>query len=110
MDYTTVDHTVRRKLKLTNDEYVLCDLIYRLSTNPKAPRPGWCTARRKWLQKTTGISKSTLWRMIDRLKYPMCLIDEDIGTGHLQTTEKWHQHQMRTLTTNKQSIIDEYSH
>jgi hypothetical protein len=48
--YTNIQHIPRKKLWLSLTEYVLCDMIYHLSNNPKY---NWCI-----------MSKENMWNEI----------------------------------------------
>lgn len=78
--FTTILHGVRRELKISNNDYVYLDAVYRLSRG----RP--CTLAADTLAYQVGVTRRTLQRMHQRLESQglVTRIDEK-----RQTTPKW---------------------
>jgi len=89
INYTTINHTARKKLGLTILEYCLGDLIYNLSSNPKSVFPGWCYASKPKMAKMIESSEREVFRMINVLLEKK-LIEKNPDTKYLRTTELWY--------------------
>lgn len=100
--YTTVLHDVRRLLDLSLTEYCLLDLLYRLSTNPKAPIEGWCNASKETLGDMLGVSSKTVTRHLVSLQKRNFIEKEDNGRL-LKTTDKWSDPIIQNNNTDKMS-------
>lgn len=83
--YTTILYRVKRKLKLTANEYLIADSIDKLSNNAKFQ---WCEATRKELANFQGISRRSVISIIQRLE-KKGLIEINEQTKGLRTTKKW---------------------
>lgn len=62
--YTTILHEVRKKFRLTNDEYCLADTIHKMSNRVDFP---WCIEEKEVLGKSIGVSERTIYRMTAKL-------------------------------------------
>lgn len=60
--YTRIFDHVRRKYELSANEYIIIDLISRLSK-----RKGYCWASREWLADQIGVSRQGVHKIIQRL-------------------------------------------
>jgi Mn-dependent DtxR family transcriptional regulator len=85
--YTTILHEARMKLGLTMEEYAVCDLIHHLQSNPKNTTL-WCYASKEYIAETLGISRATVFRILNRL-IDEKLIERHMETKQLRTTAKW---------------------
>lgn len=86
--FTTIQHKFRKLNKLTCNEYVLADMIYKLSTSPLSEIKGWCYMSRPTMADEMGLSKQSILNLID------CLIEKgfikkDEKTSYLKTTRAW---------------------
>ena len=79
LGYTTILHEPRLKLGISCNEYCLSDMIYNLSTNPKAPVNGWCSASQPMLGAALGVSRQSINTMIKKLCKVDVLIKSDNG-------------------------------
>lgn len=86
--YTTIMHEPRIKLDLTVSEYCVLDLVYRLSTNPTAPITGWCSMSKDNMHLFLGMTRRTLFNVLNRLEENGFLTKSSDGRL-LQTTNKW---------------------
>jgi predicted transcriptional regulator len=86
--YTNIIHPVRKKFKLTCNEYVLLDIIYHLSNNPESKVKGWCYASKETLAQEIGISRQSICNLIDKL-INKGLIEKDELTRFLKTKTEW---------------------
>lgn len=84
--YTVIHHEVRKKFRITTDEYCLADSIDKLSNKIDYP---WCLTEKKDLGKFIGISERTVYRMTAKLA-KKGIIESD-GDGNLRTTPLWAQ-------------------
>lgn len=80
--YTTIIFSVRDRLSISNNEYILCDQIYNLS------RSGWCKSKQSYLAHNLGVSDRGIRKMADRL-IKIGLIEQS-ATGKYKTTDKWY--------------------
>ncbi len=82
--YTNILHNPRKILWLSVIEYVVCDMVYHLSNNPKH---NWCIMTRENMWKEVWLSKQWLMKVIERLI--LCwLIEKDENTKFIKTTQK----------------------
>ena len=88
MSYTTILHDKRKELGISIQEYVLADMVYRLSVNPKNQFQGWCWASRQFFADEMGISRRTVVTIINNLIEAGLLIRND-ESQYLQVTDKW---------------------
>ena len=86
--YTNIIHPVRKKFKLTCNEYVLLDIIYHLSNNPESKVKGWCYASKETLAQEIGISRQSICNLLDKL-IDKGLIEKDELTRFLKTKTEW---------------------
>jgi len=81
-------HEKRMQLGLNMNEYAFLDLVYRLSTNPKAPITGWCNMKKQMIADFLGLDKRTVMRISSRL-FEAGFIEKSQGGTLLKTTEVW---------------------
>lgn len=98
--YTNIQHDFRKRNGLSCNEYVLCDMIFFLSSKETSNVPGWCYMSRNVMADDIGLSKQGLLNMIDRLIDEGLLIRNE-QTKFLKTSEKW---QVVYFTDGKQSL------
>jgi len=100
INYTTINHTARLELGITNTEYVFLDLVCNLSNNPLFDR--WCIAKKTTLAKMAEISEQHVHRLIKKFttgKYKVgksiltCprLLDKDPRTKNIRTNSLWYE-------------------
>lgn len=117
LEYTNINHRARRALGLSLNEYSVADMVYHLSSNPKAPKQGWCTMTRENMGKEIDLTKRGLIKLVDRLE-SMGIVEKNYE-GNLRITSKWyetvvnkvHQHgeQSSPDTVNKVHQLGEQS-
>jgi len=100
LKYSKIDHEVRRDFDISVLEYVVCDWVYVLSTNPESNFSGWCYAGKEQLAKDFGITKPGLLKLIAKM-IDIGLIEKHPETRYLRTTRKWN---IEVFTGSKQSL------
>lgn len=86
--YTQIQHLFRKENGLSNNEYVLMDMIHILSTMSNSKFPGWCYMKREKIAEEIGITRQGLAKMIIRLEMSELLI-VDYESRFMKTTAKW---------------------
>lgn len=100
INYTTINHTARLKLGITNTEYVFLDLVCNLSNDPRFNR--WCFAKKTKLAAMAEISETHAHRLISKFttgKYRLgnniltcpLLLEKDPITKNIRTTPLWYE-------------------
>lgn len=100
INYTTINHTARLELGITNTEYVFLDLICNLSNDPRFGR--WCIAKKTTLAKMAEISEQHVHRLIKKFttgRYKVgentvtcpLLLERDPKTKNIRTTLHWYE-------------------
>jgi len=90
LSYTNIRHSFRRYYGLSNNEYILCDMIHMLSANEKSSVKGWCYMKRETMADNLGLSKQGVLDMVEK----MILNDflkKHSETKHLKSTAKWQE-------------------
>ena len=82
--YTVIIHPIRTYLGLSNNEYMLCDMVYHLSNNPKYKS---CIMSKANIAKKIGISERAAYRIINRMIEIKLIEKNEIG---LNTTKRWY--------------------
>lgn len=80
--YTKILHDWRDALGLTNNEYMLCDIVKNL-----AKSSGWCDASQPFLGKKVGVSDRSIRTLTDKMISKGLL--QKNSAGYLRATEKW---------------------
>lgn len=88
LNYTNIQHAFRKKHNLSCNEYVLCDMIFYLSSNEKSSVAGWCYMSKQTISDEIGLTKRAIIGMIDRM-VDSGFIERNNSTKHLRSTEKW---------------------
>ena len=88
LTYTNIQHGFRKLNELSCNEYVLLDMVYHLSVNPKN-KLGWCYASKETLGNEIGLTRQAIIGMINRLCERGFMVRHE-ETAHLRTTEKWY--------------------
>lgn len=88
LTYTNIQHGFRKENKLTCNEYVFLDMIYGLSRNPENQAGGWCYAKKETLAEEIGVSKQSIFNLMDKLIEAGFLVRHP-DTKFLKTTKKW---------------------
>jgi len=92
MREVTIIYEVKEKLGLSLSEYVVTELFYRASGASRRPSPFPCQASKAALAKYLGMSKSGVFRIIERLvKKGMLLKGKGIGRGYLTPADVWYK-------------------
>lgn len=87
--YNTIQHGPRKKLGLTVTEYMICDIYYHLSCNPKN-LDGWAFISRRRLAVELGFSKRHIIRLINKL-IDMGLLMSCENGFKVKTTVYWYE-------------------
>lgn len=88
--YTTILHEPRINYGLSLNDYAVASLVYHLSTNPKAPVQGWCSAGREMLGKFLGLSRQTVITILKKLEN-INLVEINTATNFVKTTLEWYE-------------------
>ena len=88
MQYTTILHNVRKRFKITCNEYCVVDLILFRQNDPKTKKHGWCTLSRQDMADELDFSRQTIITILNKVK-EMGLIEED-DTFYLRVTPLWY--------------------
>jgi len=86
LTYTTIIHSARNKLGLSNNEYIFCDTIYHLSNNPEYK---YCIMSKEKLGEVIGVSKQAIHKLIIKM-IELGLIEKEETLKGLKTTKKWY--------------------
>lgn len=93
--YSTIFHAARRRMGLSNDEFCLIDYIFKWQSNPRAPRPGWCSKTRNEMGAFIGsgtpgkpMSRRGIQKMIDRM-VEIDLLEVAPTTRDVRATSAW---------------------
>ena len=87
LKYININNIARKELDITYLEYVICDMVYHLSNNPKSHIPGWCNMSRNTMAEETGLSRSGVIKALRRLEEKSLL--KKNKDNYLKTTTKW---------------------
>ena len=105
--YVTVLFDVRDKLAISNNEYILCSIIHKLSF-----KTGFCYASKKYLAEQINVTEQGLYKILNRLIEKGLIIRQG-GTAYLKATEKFiieseidTKQSLVTLQDTKQSLED----
>jgi hypothetical protein len=86
VNYTTINHTARKELGLTCNEYCVLDIIYHLSSNPKN-KSGWCSINQIKIADLIGFTREGVNKIEAKLEIQGFLEKK----GHLRkVTDKWY--------------------
>lgn len=88
--YTHILHNAREELGLSVIEYCVADTICHLSISPISAVPGWCYMSRPRMAALLGISRRSIFNIIDRLTQLGLVVRQD-DSGYLKTTNKWYR-------------------
>ena len=88
--YTTIRHNFKIALDLTDQEYCVADIIYRLSTNPGAPVLGWCIMDKSDMGIALGYKPRSLSRYISSLRSRGYVVSTQDGK-RCKTTDLYNQ-------------------
>nr|QGH72415.1 MAG: putative replisome organizer protein [Podoviridae sp. ctka020] len=91
--YTTIIHPLRKTLCLSCNEYIILDLVWRLSKNEKYGN--WCVASKKQLADWTDLAERTVFNAINKL-ITKELVRKDPKTGWLKTSDEWNEQMANT--------------
>ncbi len=103
LNYSIINHNARIELNLTANEYLVADLIFNLSNNPKSPKNGWCYASKETLGTYLGLSKQSVHTIINKL-IELSLVEKDPETKFLCTTSKWFEAVLIKKDDSKESL------
>ncbi|MGV3561582.1 MarR family transcriptional regulator [Larkinella arboricola] len=88
MIFSTVLHPVRKRFGISCNEYCVADMIFVLSSNPRAPIPGWCNASKQTLGDIMDMSRQSIITIIQKLE-GKGLVERN-ASDHLRTTQLWY--------------------
>lgn len=86
--FVIIHYEIKKKYKLTLNEYALLELIYYYSTNPESAHQGWCYASKKHLGECLDISSRTVIKLISKLENEG-FIEKAMDGKFIKTTKKW---------------------
>lgn len=92
MIYTTVLHSVRRKLELSFTEYCVLDAIHQLS-RATSKHPGWCFASKSTLAKNMELGERQVYDALTKLEEKGLIerkLEADGISGHVRATDRWY--------------------
>lgn len=89
ISYTTINHIARRELEISVNEYMIADLVYNLSNNPKGSVQGWCYASKDKIGELLDLNSRTVFRAIEAL-IEKGLLEKHEDTKHLRATSFWY--------------------
>lgn len=89
-NYTTINHNARKKLLLSLAEYCVADMIYNLSSSPKAKKLGWCNAPKSFFAEALDLQRSTIHNILNRLLQDGLVEHNPDGSNTIRTTEGWY--------------------
>jgi hypothetical protein len=98
--YTNIQHEFRKRHKLTCNEYVLCDMVFYLSSQAESNVPGWCYMSREKMAEEVGLSKQSVLNIIEKM-IGAGFLEKNGQTCYLRTTQKW---QEAYFTNGKESL------
>lgn len=87
--YSVVLWDARAKLGLTSNEYLLADVVHKLS-GVHSKIPGWCYASKPYLGELLGVSERAVFSLVKRLKEKGIVESHQDKTNLLRTTQEWH--------------------
>lgn len=105
LTYTTIIHSARNNLGLSNNEYIFCDTIYHLSNNPEYK---YCIMSKEKLGEIIGVSKQAIHKLIIKM-IELGLIEKEETLKGLKTTKKWYKNvilrdESTKFTDSKESL------
>jgi uncharacterized phage protein (TIGR02220 family) len=86
--FTHIYEIARKRMRLTRDEYALCNYISTWASHPKSVRAGWCDRTFQQKADFIGITKRGVIKMQQRM-VAIGLIDTDPLTSYTRTTVAW---------------------
>lgn len=101
--YTTIIHEFRKKHDISNNEYVLADIIDFLSSSRKYGKGSYVDISREELSEEFGASKRGIIYMINRL-VKKGLVEKEEKTGRVRSTEKWQEVRENTQGSAVQKV------
>jgi len=99
--YATIHFSVKQRLGITLNQYVLLDIINHLSKNE-----GWCYCSKDYLAEQLDVSRQAIFVMINTLIEKGLLMRHD-ETKCLKTTPKWNiaSYSDDNFTDSKESLL-----
>ena len=88
--YSVVMYDARQKLGIGVVDYLTADIIHKLSGS-HSKIPGWCYASKPYLADQLGVSRRSMFDVIDRLKKEGLVANHPERSQLLRTTRKWHE-------------------
>lgn len=88
LKYTYVDFVAIKKLDISINEYILCDIIYKLQA-----KEGYCYAANEYFAKCINVTSRGVIKMMDRLITKGLVIKEKGRgkTNKLRVADLWHE-------------------
>lgn len=102
LTFTVIQHDFRKSHGLSCNQYILCDMIYHLSTNPESLVQGWCFMSKKHMAEEIGVSERSIYNMLNTLEEQGLIIKQPV-TNHLKTSKKWFRVYDRNRKTEEDS-------
>lgn len=88
--FTNIQHGFRRHYKMSNNEYILCDMINVLSTSAQSSVSGWCYMSKQNIALNMDLTKRAVLDMIEKMILNG-FIEKHPETKNLRTTAKWQE-------------------
>ena len=88
--YSVVLWDARAKLGLSSNEYLLADVIHKLS-GVHSKISGWCYASKPYLGDLLGVSERAVFSLVKKLKEKGIVECHPEKTHLLRTTHVWHE-------------------
>lgn len=89
LKYINVNNLARIELGISLNEYVVCEMVYHLSSNPDSPVKGWCSMSRSMMAENIGVSKQSIINLVSALCEKKLL--KKNRNGNLKTTGLWYK-------------------
>jgi len=86
--FTHISECARKKMRLSRDEYALCNYISTWSSFPGSARPGWCNRTLAQKAEFIGVTSRGLTKMQNRM-IELGLVEKDTMTAHVRASMVW---------------------
>lgn len=88
--YTNIQHGPRLEIGVTPNEYCVLDLYYQTQASPRYSVDGWSENTYEQIGLALGISKGTVYKMVDRFVSAQLMEVNPANPKQKKTTEKWY--------------------
>lgn len=101
--YTNIQHDFRKFHKLSCNEYVLADMVHKLSTKVNSRIAGWCYMSKIKMAEELGVTKQTILNLLKSLELKGMII-KDLDTSFVKSSELWDSVNFERFTDGKETI------